>query len=191
MISTGRYVTKQVWKCIVWARAWDLERTFWAIQARSHESLSILARVCHSRRYLVWWELSDMFPDWMSICEIMAKLICRCSLLKSDDVRLKSLTPSNRWCDLCEFSNVEDIWHLIMDCSSTQEIRDLMFREVNGLVDGRGNYHQMTINERLDVFLGSIIDGFDPQQMVDIWLTGAKYIRVMYTCRVKTWKGIG
>ena len=37
MVLTGRYVTKQYWKHIVWSRAWDLERTFWAIQVRSHK----------------------------------------------------------------------------------------------------------------------------------------------------------
>ena len=37
-----------------------------------------------------------MFPDQMGICEVMAKLFCQCSLLKSDDVTLKNLTASNR-----------------------------------------------------------------------------------------------
>ena len=109
-----------------------------------------------------------MFPDWMGVCEIMAKLLCRCSLLKSDDVRLKNLTPSNRWCEQCEFSNVDDIRHLILDCLAAQEIRDLMFQKVDDLVDHHGNYWQMTINERLDILMGSLIDGLDPQEMVDI-----------------------
>ena len=67
-----------------------------------------------------------------------------------------------------------------------------MFQKVDELVDGRGNYWQMTISERLEVLLGSRIDGLDPQQMVDIWLTCASYIGVMYSLRVVTSrKGIG
>ena len=132
-----------------------------------------------------------MFPDRMGVCKIMAKLLCRCNLLKSDDIRLKNLTSSNRWCELSEFSKVEDVRHLILDCPATQEIRDLMFQKVDDLGDGHGNYWQMTINERLDILLGSLIDGFDPQQMVEIWLIGASYIGAMYSLRVKSRKGIG
>ena len=101
MVLTGRYVSKQCWKRIIWSRAWDLERIFWAIQIRSHESLMIIECLCLTPRYLVWWELSDIFPDRMGTCEIMAKLVCQCSLLKADDIRLKNLTASNRWCDFC------------------------------------------------------------------------------------------
>ena len=190
-ILTGINVTKQVWKSLIWKRAWDLEKTFWSIQIKSHESLSVLDRVCHSPRYLVWWELSDMFPDQMGICEIMAKLLCRCSILKSDDVRLKSLTQSNRWCDRCDLSNVEDVRHLVLYCPLTQSIRDRMFIEVDRLVDGRGNYMQLTINDKYDVLLGSLICGFDPPSMIDIWLTGASFIGAMYNHRVRSRKGIG
>ena len=63
-----------------------------------------------------------------------------------------------------------------------------MFQKVDELVDGRGNYRQTSINEIL--LLVSLIDGFDPQQMVDIWLTGASYIGAMYNLRVKSSKGI-
>ena len=38
----------------------------------------------------MWWELSDIFPDKMGTCEIMAKPVCWCSMLKSDDLRLKT-----------------------------------------------------------------------------------------------------
>ena len=132
-----------------------------------------------------------MFPDQMGICEIMAKLLCRCSLLKSDDVRLKNLTPSNRWCDCCDISNVEDVRHLVRYCSSTQSMRDRMFIEVDRLVDGRGNYSHLSINDKFDVLLGSLIRGLDPPSMIDIWLTGASFIGMMYNHRVRSRKGIG
>ena len=104
---------------------------------------------------------------------------------------LKNLTPSNRWCDCCDISNVEDVRHLVLYCSSTQPMRDRMFIEVDRLVDGRGKYSHLSINGKLDVLLGSLIRGLDPPSMIDIWLTGASFIGMMYNHRVRSRKGIG
>ena len=49
-----------------------------------------------------------MFPECMGTCEVMAKLLCRCSMLKSDDIRLRSLTATNRWCEFCDLPEAED-----------------------------------------------------------------------------------
>ena len=57
MIVTGNCISKLCWKRTVWARVWDLESIFWAIQSRSHESLMFLDFLCHSPRYLVWWSI--------------------------------------------------------------------------------------------------------------------------------------
>ena len=119
MVITGLLVSKRCWSMLIWNSAWNLERIHWAIQIRSHESLMIIERVCHTPRYLVWWELSDIFPDKMGTFEIMAKLVCRCSMLKSDDLRLKNLTASKRWCEFCELSEVEDVRHLTLNCPGT------------------------------------------------------------------------
>ena len=191
MVISGLIVSKKCWSMLIWNRAWDLERIHWAIQIRSHESLMIIEHVCHTPRYLVWWELSDIFPDKMGICEIMAKLVCRCSMLKSDDLRLKNLTASNRWCELCEMSEVEDVRHLILNCSGTQETRDLMFERINEIANGNMNYEQIPFVDRLQVLLGATIDGLSLHQMVDIWLTSAFHIGYMYMQRIKSRKGIG
>ena len=127
----------------------------------------------------------------MGICEIMAKLVCRCSMLKSDDLRLKNLTASNRWCELCEMSEVEDVRHLILNCSGTQETRDLMFERINEIANGNMNYEQIPFVDRLQVLLGATIDGLSLHHMVDIWLTSAIHIGYMYMQRIKSRKGIG
>ena len=191
MVISGLIVSRKCWSMLIWNRAWDLERIHWAIQIRSHESLMIIERVCHTPRYLVWWELSDIFPDKMGTCEIMAKLVCRCSMLESDDLRLKNLTASNRWCELCEMSEVEDVRHLILNCSGTQETRDLMFERINEIANGNMNYEQIPSVDRLQVLLGATIDGLSLHQMVDIWLTSAFHIGYMYMQRVKSRKGKG
>ena len=191
MVKTGNVMSKQTWKSIIWSRAWDLEKIFWVIQNKSHESLILIERVCHTPRYLVWWELSDIFPDKMGMCEIMSKLVCRCSLSKADDVRFKNLTASHRWCEQCELCEVEDAKHLILYCPETQGLRDVMMGKIDEIVDGRGDYEQTSFVGRLYILLGSVITGLDINKMVDIWLTSAYYIGIMYKQRLKSKKGVG
>ena len=123
-----RFHVKTPRVCAFYALGWiRLERYIEVKkQNKSHESLILIERVCHTPRYLVWWELSDIFPDKMGKCEIMSKLVCRCSLLKADDVRLKNLTAFHRWCEHCELCEVEDAKHLILNCPETQSQRDEM-----------------------------------------------------------------
>ena len=52
-------------------------------------------------------------PQLLRMCENIAKVVCRSTLLKSDDYRLKSLTPSHRFCNKCDQPAIEDITHLI------------------------------------------------------------------------------
>ena len=70
----------------------------------------------------------------------MAKLICRCSMLKSDDFRLKNPTASYRWCEHCDLSEVEDARHLVLRCPGTREMRDLMFERIEEIAHGNLNY---------------------------------------------------
>ena len=51
MVTNERYLTKPMWKSIVWARAWELENVFLAIQARSHSSLNLLERMVGDFRH--------------------------------------------------------------------------------------------------------------------------------------------
>ena len=191
MVTTGRYVSKPCWNRIIWSRAWDLERIYWAIQIKSHASLMIIDYVCHTPRYLVWWELSDIFPDKMGSCEIMAKAVCRCSILKADDCRLKNLTASNRWCEFCDLLEVEDAKHMILNCPGTSDLRNRMFGCIDEIVDGNNNYEQTPLVDRIHILLGATVDGLTLHQMVDIWLVSAFHIGIMYKQRVKSRKGIG
>ena len=44
----------------------------------------------------------------------MAKIVCRCSMSKCDDVRLKGMSQSCRWCDFCDMSVEGDDVHCIL-----------------------------------------------------------------------------
>ena len=127
MIITGDCLSKPGWKRTVWARAWDLESVFLAIQSRSHESLMLLDLICHSPRYLVWWSISDKHPEYMGDCEVMAKLICKCSM--TDDIRLKNTHASERWCEFCNLHELEDARHLVLRCQAFQSTREAMISE--------------------------------------------------------------
>ena len=191
MVLADRFMSKQTWKGMIWSRAWDLEKIFWTIQNKSHESLLLIEKVCHTPRYLVWWELSDIFPDKMGMCEIMAKLVCRCSMLKADDLRLRNLTVSYRWCEFCQFSEVEDAKHLILNCPETQSQRDILMKRIDEKASGCGVYDQISFVDKFHILLGSVIPGLDINQMVEIWFTSAYFIGNMYKQRIKTRKGVG
>ena len=127
----------------------------------------------------------------MGMCEIMAKLVCQCSLLKADDLRLRNFTVSHRWFECCELSEVEDAKHLILNCPETQSQRNGMMEKIDGIVVRRGDYEQISYIDWLHNLLGSVITGLDINQMVEIWLTSAYHIGNMYKQRVKSRKGVG
>ena len=102
----------------------------------------------------------------MGSCEIMAKLVCRCSMLKADDFRLKNLTVSNRWCEFCDLSEVEDARHLILNCPGTRDMRDHMFETMEEIVDGNRSYEQIPFVDRFQVLLGTSVDGLGLHYMV-------------------------
>ena len=127
----------------------------------------------------------------MGICEVMAKLLCRCSMLKSDDVRLRNLTATNRWCELCDLPEVEDARHMISVCPVSQDARKHMYDEIEAIVGGRGGFNQMSMDKKFSTVMGSYIDGLDLHQMCNVWLTCASYIVQMYNMRVKSKQGVG
>ena len=89
MVQQGHFWSKNSWRDMVWAKAWQLENVFWCVQTRCHQSLSLLNSVCPTSRYIIWWQIADALHDQLRNCEIMVKILCRASLLKVDVVRLK------------------------------------------------------------------------------------------------------
>ena len=69
----------------------------------------------------------------MSICETMAKLVCKTSKLKADDYRLKKELPSVKRCPSCDLYGFEDANHIIMSCPSLQLLRTDIFAELRAL----------------------------------------------------------
>ena len=111
MINRGHFWNRGHWRELIWKRPWELEDVFWCLKSRCHRSLDMLSEICSTTR----WQLADRFSDIISNCEVMVKIICHVSLLKVDDVRLKSL-PISKCCTLCDHGSLDDAAHMVMQC---------------------------------------------------------------------------
>ena len=83
MINRGHFWNRAHWRELIWKRAWELEDVFWCLKSRCHSSLDMLSKICSTTRYIIWWQLADRFPNIISNCEVMVKIICHASLLKA------------------------------------------------------------------------------------------------------------
>ena len=83
-----------------------------------HRSMTLMCNVCLSSRYLNWCSISDRYPHYTKKCEIMCKLICHSSALRSDDFKFKSQLGTLRMCDLCDNFEIEDVRHFIKNAVS-------------------------------------------------------------------------
>ena len=173
----------------VWEKAWQLEDVYWCIRTRCHQSLTLLNNVCSSSRYIIWWQLSDLRYDQMYNCEVMVKLLCRASLLKVDDVRLKSSPAAAKFCTLCDLGAYDDANHMILQCPFSQHMRNAMFRELRSVSDGQGGEVLDSGNDLFLTLMGKIPADIPTNIMLDFWLVSAKYIADMYRNKIK--RGIG
>ena len=189
MVRHGHMWMKGVWKNRVWERAWELDRVFWEVQVRCHQSLDLLSKVGDGPNYLVWWQISDSNHALMRRCEIMVKLLSHASMLKNDDVRLKSLPMASRFCDLCDLGVMDDAKHMIMQCPALQQFRNEMFNELTNIEDGSGREILDSAVEVCHTLMGKIPDVFTKRQMELFCSIVAKYVCDMYTFKTRT--GIG
>ena len=58
--------------------------------------------------YSIWWQMSDLNYKYVRYCEVMIKIICRASRLKSDDFSLDGAHFSERSCTRCDNFAYED-----------------------------------------------------------------------------------
>ena len=90
-LAAGGVLSKARWRHIVWSRAWEDEYEEWENTDFECKSLELMGKVAHSPMYSIWWQLSDSNPSWMRQSELMVRILCKSTLLKDDDIRLKRL----------------------------------------------------------------------------------------------------
>ena len=114
------------------------------------------------------------------MCETLAKIVCRTSRLKCDDIRYRSATHSQRVCERCDLSVVETIGHLIMQCPSASVLRDAMVNEIKQIDPYFDDRCMQSPDEATFWLLGKHIEGVEHDLMGDIWKIAGVYVQRMY-----------
>ena len=117
----------------------------------------------------------------------MARLVCRNSILKSDDYRTKNNTIRGQFCELCDLYQVEDVKHLILHCPYHEDERNLLMENVCAICPQIFRRDPDILN----VLLGKIVQGIDPATMFDVWICAGKAISRMYYKVLKSRTGVG
>ena len=169
----GYLPSKADWKRLVWDKAWEQENKWWQEQMTNDPKLDIIRLVTPVPAYSVWWTLSDIDNKYMRRCELMVKLLCRASLLKNHDGRLKKAPFGSKMCILCEDAAYEDTLHMVSQCHFHQTDREKMLKEVENIVVLEGN-------EIFSVLLGKYIEEWSFHEMMPIWQISCTYISNMY-----------
>ena len=115
--------------------------------------------------------LSDRNRSILRRCEVMIKILCKASLLKDDDCRLKGQPFGSRMCIRCVLCALETATHMIMQCPANAHHRQSMHDEIR--VIHPGIYPQ----EYLNVVMGKCIVEWEYDNVVPIWEISAKWFQ--------------
>ena len=191
IVERDQMCQKNVWRKLVWERAWSLEDMYWRIEYKLQKSLDLVSAINPNPEYLTWWALSDRYPEYISICETMARLVCHASLLKMDDVRLKKLSMFSRCCPLCELAAPDDVKHLVLQCPSSEHKRGDMFADLEKCAVSLEARIDEVPEETLSILLGKCKTGYSFEQMEEFWILAGIYIHRMYRENLLLKQGIG
>ena len=130
-MTRGHMISKQCWKKLVWDKAWSIEDKTWCDVTIIHDRMDLIKMVSAKPMYSVWWMLADRHQKYMRRCELMIKILCHASRLKTDDNRLLRSSYSNRACTLCDHASLEDALHMVMQCTYHNEARADMYKAIS------------------------------------------------------------
>ena len=188
MINTGCHFSKKEWSNLVWEKAWYVEELDRNFSRNFFETGTLLNDIMGESNYLIWWEIGDKFPELMQYCEVLAKIVCRTSRLKSDDYNFKDQLISIRSCELCDQFRAEDAKHVILECDGTEPLRGEMYECIQRV--SNMDFINRTDNI-LYTLLGREIPDEPVQNMIEIWKISCKYISRMYWKVISNRTGIG
>ena len=133
-----RFYSKYQWKVLVWKRAWEVENQDWEFRATLFKATKTIASVSDNGRLLIWWQLAGVAPEIMKQCEVLVKLVCQASQLKSDSHQFRKDTVRRTYCELCTEFAVEDARHIILNCPALQCIRRELFYGIS-MIENNNN----------------------------------------------------
>ena len=152
---------------------------------------TIFRSVCGTSHYISWWSLSDVRPQLRRMCEIMVKLVCNSSLLKSDDFSLKGCSDAAKLCPNCDLGIVESAWHVIMQCPSNNGEIVEMYRELDNIEDGSWEYAKDIGDNIMAVILGCTLPNLEAEQCFTIWEITGKAVFGIYQKIIRNRVGVG
>ena len=165
---------------MVWESVWAKEdEDCITLYKQPHQNI-LLYRVTSKPYFLIWWLLSDLIPGKINMCENMARLVCDAGRLKATDYRLKGKSHSYKICTKCDLGIIEDIHHLVMQCSFYDDNRTEMYTEHRARANDATN---RIMNEPQHIFyylMGQHPEGVSFDDMLDFWLVSGKHINKMY-----------
>ena len=184
-------IGKKRWSGLIWERAWRLDDGYWKSIITLNPVCDMLSRVIGNSRYLYWWYLSDKNPWLMRTCETMSKIVCRTSLLKSDDTRLEGCLASFRTCNMCDLYATENIEHIILQCPAVNDIRVKMYQDINRLVPSFEIECRQHPGQIVPWLLGRQPTNIRFEEMEFVWEISGCYVSEMYYVTVRGRTGVG
>ena len=182
---------KATWSKIIWAKAWQLDDLYWFSTNSLNSNNDLLNKLDTKARYLSWWELSDNNVSMTGVSEIMSRLICHASRLKSDDPRLKDLSPCHRMCSKCDMFVTEDLFHIIMQCPSNAEKMAETQRRIIDLDSNLKTAFEESPEEVFNWLIGKNIPNIDIDILQKMRIIAGTEICHIYRLLCKERSGVG
>ena len=184
VILNGHIHCKTEWRRIVWQTIWQWEDEDCMIIYKQPEPDIILFNMVENAYYLVWWLISDMMPERMNMCELLAAIVCDTSLIKATDYRLKKKTFRFKMRNMCDLGILENARHIIMQCPFYSEERASMFMEIEGMCNIRNDKIRKQEYDIMHILLRKQPVDTTFEEMLQLWLISGKYISNIYRCIV-------
>ena len=112
----------------------------------------------------MWRQVSYADLTLVRACELMVKLLCKGSNLKSNDIRLRGSTIFTHMCSLCDLGIVEDTIHVVMQCPTKAGIRQELCNQIGNICP------RIEHQEYFHVIMGKFIQGWEFEDMYVAYL---------------------
>ena len=122
--------------------------------------------------------------------ETMARLVCRASLLKSDDPRIKGTSLSSRICKNCDLGVVESVYHLVMQCHNMEDISLSMYNQLQCEASMLNDRLRESPQDSFPYLLGMTMLNVELDKVIAGLQISGRYICLMYKRVINARKGI-
>ena len=127
-LMTGFIPSKALWRKQCVSKVGDHEFSRWRLKLKMYRKLSDFRSVYTEISMSVWWTIARHNVTLKKVCSTMVRLVSGCSQLKVDkDIHV---SYDQRICTLCVSGQVEDLFHMLIDCTHYNDIRTGLFNRI-------------------------------------------------------------